>query len=111
MYIYGGQLKEKQCSNNVYAFHLLYKQWFKIFHLEPPTPREKCAFIQLEQKVLIFGGHNLAKGADLSDLWCLDTAFVPQELNETDRLKKKELTGAVWTSLEYKVKKLTEDGY
>jgi hypothetical protein len=53
----------------------------------------------------------LAKATDLSDLWCLDTSFVPQDLNEGERAKKKELTGAVWTHLEYKVKKLTEDGY
>ena len=53
----------------------------------------------------------MAKATDLSDLWCLDTSFVPQELNEAERLKKKELTGAVWTNLDYKVKKLNEDGY
>jgi hypothetical protein len=60
--------------------------------------------VELESKVLIFGGHNRAKSVDLSDLWSLDTSFVPQELNEGERLKKKELTGAVWTNLDYKVK-------
>ena len=103
MYVYGGQIKEKQSSPTTYAFSLDHNQWFKIFYLEPPPPRTNCAFANLQDKTLIFGGHNLAKGVDLSDLWCLDTSFVPQELTDAERLKKKELTGAVWTNLDYKV--------
>jgi len=40
----------------------------------------------------------------LADLWAVDVQFVPQELNETERSKKKELMGAVWTQIEYKLR-------
>ena len=67
---------------------------------------------------MIFGGQNLAKvnqnSGILTDLWSLDLQFVPQELNQTELSKKKELTGAVWTQIEYKLKFVSPnsaDGY
>ena len=38
----------------------------------------------------------------------MDLNSVPQDLNETDRNKKKELTGAVWTQINYKINKENE---
>ena len=38
-----------------------------------------------------------------ADLWSLDTKFVPTVVNG-DRIKKRDLTGAVWSPVEYRIK-------
>lgn len=97
--IFGGQSKDTGCSSTVYAFHLQYNQWFKLFMLEPPAPRMNFCLAELVPgQVLIMNGLSKPTGGKaLTDLWCLNTSFVPQELTQQERAKKKDLTGAIWT--------------
>ena len=45
--VFGGQTKEKVCNSTVYAFHLEYMQWFKLFQLSPPSPRINFSICEL----------------------------------------------------------------
>ena len=58
---------------------------------------------------MVLGGQSKPNSdKQLTDFWCLDTQYVPQQLSETDLAKKKELTGAIWSQLEYRVKQGSE---
>lgn len=45
-----------------------------------------------------------SKNKVLTDMWSLNTEFVPNELSLSDQTKKKDLPGGVWTEIEYKLK-------
>jgi hypothetical protein len=104
--VFGGQTSEVASSNVVFAFHLEFKQWFKLFQMSPPPQRMNFAMAQVTPTtVLVLGGTQKTKSGHktLSDLWQLSTDLVQGDLTAQNLAKKKDLTGSVWTMVEFRI--------
>lgn len=58
-----------------------------------------------ESCVLVMGGIQLSKSGakQLTDLWQFNSEMVKDDIPVSTLAKKKELTGSIWTQIEYKI--------